>query len=95
METKYFESHITIDPVKDDVGVRLLQSLAAEFHFRVSELYVIKDDSPNVRDSFLTGRNASYDQLKIDMDDLIKELSKLDFRPRRAKIEAIIYDQRY
>ena len=95
--TKYYECHITIDPVdpfNDELQAHL-KEVASRYGFRVAKLLMQKERLPNPDDSFMTARNASYHGMKKFMDLEHEELEKEGFHVRRKKIEAVVYDERF
>jgi len=97
MEIKYFECHITIEPVFEE-RLTLFKEISNKYNFKVADLLFQKrkEDNPtrSSKDSFCTGRDKSYEVIKQKMDDLIQELKNNQFKVWRQKIEAVIYDER-
>ena len=94
-QTHYYESHITIDPILDPDQLYLLNTLSNAAGFRVSDLYILKDDSKHTKDTFMTGRSKNYDTLYDVGTELCKTLKHHNFKIRRFKIEAVVYDERF
>ena len=98
MDARYFESHVTISPVFD-TRLEEFTSLAQRFGFRVADLFMVKkaDDpgQPSRKDSFCTGRGRTFCEMKKRMDSLVCELRAHNFKVWRAKIEAVLHDERF
>jgi microcystin degradation protein MlrC len=97
-EVRYYESHVTIAPVFDD-RLTEFRRLVSQFGFRVADLIMVKDaadpGTPSQRDAFCTGRDSAFDTLKQRMDALITVLHLSHFSVWRAKIEAVLHDERF
>lgn len=95
--TKYYECHITIDPVDelDDERYSELRQLAGRYGFRVAELLMKKSRANNPEDSFMTARNVSYEGMKKFMELEASSLNEAGFNIRRMKIEAVVYDEHF
>lgn len=97
METKYFESHITIEPV---FGHRFdsFQMCCAEFNFKVATLLMQKNrtetEQRSNKDSFCTGHSKTYDDIHERMMGLVHYLTENGFEVWRYKIEAILLDEK-
>lgn len=94
---KYYECHITIDPVDpyDAAKQAHLRDTASRYGFRVAKLIMQKERVPNPDDSFMTARNATYQGMKRFMDLQHRELEAEGFTVRRKKIEAVVFDERF
>lgn len=97
MDPKYYESHVTIEPVFD-AELEQVKVYAKDYSFKVADLLMQarKDDTPerSKKDTFLTGRDKDYGALYNRMSDLAVDLRKAGFKVWRTKIEAVLYDQR-
>lgn len=96
-DVKYFESHITIEPV---FGERLerFKVIAAEYGFKAADLLMQKQraDTPtrSDKDTFCTGRGQNKKALELYMSALVKRLQGEGFQVWRYKIEAVLIDER-
>jgi hypothetical protein len=95
MAPSYYECHITLEPVVAASRAIKLAKICAKYEFRVSNLYMIKDDSRHTKDTFITARADLYTTLWNRMSDIRTELLDAGFLLRREKIEAVVYDYRY
>ena len=97
-DPKYFECHVTIEPVFD-VRLELLRSTAAVFRFRVAELLMKKHrQATAIRsdwDAFTTARGDDFWELRDRMNRFAEALRELGFQVWRTKIEAILFDERH
>lgn len=97
MDPKYYESHITIEPV---FGTRLdaFKCLSSIENFKVAKLLMQKDreatESRSDKDSFCTGHALSFDVLSDRMKALVQRLRDAGFAVWRYKIEAVLVDER-
>lgn len=94
----YYESHITIEPVFEE-RLELFSSLAKANKFQAAKLLMQKTRSElpvrSNKDSFCTGHAASYEDLHNRMVKLTNELREAGFEVWRAKIEGILFDEKY
>ncbi len=92
---RYFECHITIEPVYDD-RLQLFTSLCSTVNFKPAKLFMQKDriTSPqrSDKDSFCTGHSKEYDDIYLRMMELVNKLQQADFEVWRYKIEDVILD---
>lgn len=97
MEVKYYECHITIEPVFDQ-GLEEFKSICASQNFRVADLLMMKSRSETAKrsnkDTFCTGHGKDYEELFQRMDCVVEEAQKSGFQVWRKKIEAILFDER-
>lgn len=97
-EPKYYEAHVTIEPVTGD-RLALFSALCNRHQFRVAELLMKRDrEATEVRsdkDAFCTGRSPCYRSLLTYMRALVDVLRSHGFDVWRAKIEAVLLDERY
>lgn len=98
METKYFESHITIEPVFGE-RLDLFEKLCRDKNFRAAKLLMQKDRKDtgerSSKDSFCTGHDKVYGSLFLRMLDLKESLKMNGFEVWRCKIEAILFDEKF
>jgi hypothetical protein len=98
MNPKYFESHITIEPVFGDRLV-VFETLCKEKNFKAAKLLMQKDRKEtgerSNKDSFCTGHGKTYDELYCRMDALKNLLIENGFEVWRCKIESILFDEKY
>ena len=94
----YFECHITIEPVFDG-KLSHADFLAKKHKFSVADLLMKKREKDTLKrsemDTFMTGRNKSFNTLKTNMESLIKELLAEGFKVWRYKIEDTILDSKF
>jgi len=89
-EGKYFESHVTIEPV---FGADLedVKHIASWFGFKVADLLIKKrkEDTAerSANDTFCTARDKDFDKLKKRMRELQFALWYSGYKIWRAKIE--------
>ena len=88
----YYESHITIDPVSDDLR-SWAAAIAGEYKFKIAKLLMDKG-VPSQLDTFMTGHGK-------DLGDITERTKKLGavllaekFVVRRYKIEDTVLDSR-
>lgn len=97
MTPKYYESHITIEPVFDQ-RLADFASISKHYGFRVAELVMVKDREAtgerSNKDAFCTGRGQSFDDLQVRMTKLTHALQDAGFEVWRYKIESILVDER-
>ena len=93
----YYECHVTIEPIFDDLLDQAKQ-LALDNNFKIANLLMQKrkEDTPerSIYDTFMTGHSQNYEQLEHRMISLIADLHKNNFKVWRYKIESIIIDSR-
>lgn len=98
MYIKYFECHITIEPV---FGTRLEEftRLAAQHGFKVADLIMQKarhaTPERSNKDTFCTSHSKSFDEIQVRMNALTRILNNASFKVWRSKIEAIVHDERF
>ncbi len=95
LTTKYYESHVTIDPVIDAYK-RQLTELAEAFKFKVADLLMSKEGHlvASDHDMFMTGHSHDYELLNRNMIALVLALAEQGYKVRRYKMEAVIFDSR-
>ena len=93
----YYESHITIEPVFDDVLARVMQ-IASDNNFKVAKLLMKKREEDTEErsqyDTFMTGHSDSYATLADRMNSAIRNLQDKGFKVWRYKIEHVVLDSR-
>lgn len=94
---KYFESHITIEPVFDEKLIEVEQ-IAKRHGFKVANLLMQKrvDDTPirSKHDTFMTGHSHNVDDLMQRTSDAIIDLKDNQFKVWRYKIESALIDSK-
>lgn len=95
---RYYESHVTLEPVFGE-RLELAREISERHGFKVADLLMVKTAlGPAARsdkDTFTTGRSKTFEDLHCRMSRLESDLSDNGFQVWRAKIEAVIFDQRY
>lgn len=100
MDVKYYECHITIDPVFDERLEKFTEVCALE-GFKPAKLLMQKSTTatPEVskKDTFCTAhaKPTEYYELTLRAARLLTFLRIWDFKVRRYKIEAVVFDQRF
>lgn len=93
----YYESHITIEPVFDDVLTTVTQ-IAGISKFKVAKLLMKKrkedTEERSQYDTFMTGHSDSYESLAKRMNDAIHNLQHTGIKVWRYKIEHVVLDSR-
>lgn len=94
----YYEAHVTIEPVLDEVGRNLVSFIALKYGFKLAELLMQKrsEDTPerSKYDTFVTGHGKSYNDIRDRLKNLVQELTYAGFEVWRYKIEDTIIDSR-
>lgn len=97
MEPKYYECHVTIEPVFED-RLEHLKLIASGYGFRVADLLMKrrKEDTEarSSKDSFCTARNLDFEVLRNNMSLFVQRLKVENFQVWRQKIEAVLIDER-
>jgi hypothetical protein len=92
---KYYECHITIEPVYDE-RLALFTEQCSRFNFKPAKLLMQKDrkETPerSNKDTFCTGHSKEYDDIYNRMMSLVKVLQSDKFAVWRYKIEDVILD---
>lgn len=98
MNSLYYESHVTIEPVFDERLIKFVE-ICASYKFLVANLLMQKrkEETPEKSkyDSFCTGRDSSFPELEHRMMGLLTSLKKEGFKIYRYKIESAVLDSRY
>jgi hypothetical protein len=89
----YFESHITIDPVIENIKVKHLTTLIKPMGFKLAKLLMQKGEPSNI-DSFMTARSKEYDDIVYKTENCVKLLMQNGYTVRRYKVENILMDVR-
>jgi len=94
---RYFESHITIEPVFEDKYAEF-KTVAMLHGFRSTELLLQKrkNDTPtrSSMDMFCTAHSKNFHDLEHRMRTLSRVLHASGFKVWRRKIEAVLVDER-
>lgn len=94
---RYFEAHITIEPLFDD-ELNDLKKLAATFKFKVADLLIKTHRKDTLErsslDSFLTGHGGDLPDLMLRTEQLLNMLHCYGFKVWRYKIEDILIDSK-
>lgn len=97
MEAKYYESHITIEPVFGS-RLQMFKNICSVFSFKAADLLMQKDRKEtakrSAKDTFCTGRDKDFENLKNRMECLALHLRFENFQVWRCKIEAVLIDER-
>lgn len=93
MEAKYYECHITIEPVEGH-RLKLFEKLCRTYKFKVANLLMQKTLDKSKLDSFCTGKHNNYRSMFDMMHQLLDSLNHYRFNVYRYKIEAILLDER-
>lgn len=86
----YFESHVTLDPIKDH-EMDLFDQAAFRFGFRRAKLLMDKG-VPSQIDTFATSRDTNYQSIERRTIEVVHHLNFLGFKVRRYKIENTLID---
>jgi hypothetical protein len=92
MNAKYYECHITIDPVEGET-LECFKGLCTESKFKVAELFKRNGQSHNL-DQFCTGHGKYFEELHDRMLHLVDRIREHGLVLRRYKIEAVLVDSR-
>ena len=98
MNVNYYECHITIEPVFEQ-RLEELKLIAKYYGFKPAKLLMQKrkEDKPehSNKDTFCTRQSTNLEILEDAMKYFLKDLTKRNFKVWRAKIEAVIYDEKF
>ena len=98
MEVKYYECHVTVNPVFGEQLERFTK-LAQEFGFKPAKLLMQKraEDTPerSAKDTFCTAHDKEFDKIEGRMRSVCTLLVDSGFTVYRNKIEAVILDERH
>ena len=93
----YYEAHVTIEPVFKE-SLAWATELAKEHGFKIANLLMQKREKDTAErskyDTFMTGHNNNYGELKESVIKLVKSLQAYGFKVWRYKIEDTITDSR-
>jgi hypothetical protein len=96
--TKYYECHITVEPLMEEAREAVFKDLCKARGFRVAKLLMKKDRTETERrsdkDSFCTGHDSDFESMRERMLALVEDLSGQQVQVWRYKIEAIVLDER-
>lgn len=94
---KYYESHITIEPLFGE-DLENFASLCRTELFKPAKLLMQKDRASTAtrsdKDTFCTGHSKNFGDIETRMRNLITKIQKNNFKVWRYKIEAILVDER-
>src|SRR5881394_186739 len=94
---KYFESHITIEPVFGRQLARF-KYITSMYDFKAADLLLMtdRDATPkrSDKDTFCTGRSVDFQIIDKRMRLLVDALKAFGFQVWRYKIEAVLVDER-
>lgn len=97
-DVKYFESHVTIEPVFDE-RLEVFKQICARHGFRAADLLMQKRKADTAtrssKDTFCTGRHKDYAVLMERMNAVASEATGAGFQVWRKKIEAVVFDERF
>lgn len=97
MEPKYYECHVTVEPVFEE-RLETLKQIASEYGFRVADLLMkrrkLDTEMRSSKDSFCTARDIDFSVLKLAMVRFVQRLKDENFQVWRQKIEAVLIDER-
>lgn len=96
MNNLYYESHVTIDPVFDDLKYRVALT-ATKYSFKVAKLMLRRDATHSeeyIDDAFMSARGNDYQELEARTTCLILDLKVYGVVVRRYKIESTLLDSR-
>lgn len=95
---RYYEAHVTIEPVFDD-RLEELARIASTCGFRVADLLMKKrKDATPVRsdcDTFCTSRHEDLAMIELRTSTVVRRLTAAGFIVWRYKIEDTIIDSRH
>ena len=91
---RYYESHITVDPVMDDDRRSQAAIVASCSGFKLAKLVMLKDGSPHTGDTFMTCRSKNLESIKTRTRTAVQQLEREGFPVRRWKIEDTLFDSK-
>lgn len=95
---KYFESHITIEPIFDEAALKQATAIAKKYGFRMAELLMqrARAGTPvrSNKDSFMTARDTDESALMERMVECAEDFKRHNYDVYRMKIEAVVFDER-
>jgi hypothetical protein len=96
-DVKYYEAHVTIEPVFEE-RLEAFKEICASANFKVAKLLMQKkpNEAPETskKDSFCTGHDKDGQTLMRRMEHVVKYLREAKFEVLRYKIEAVVFDSR-
>ena len=94
----YYECHITIEPVFDEV-LETVKNIAKTYQFKVADLYMQKDRQGTAersqKDTFMTSHSTNLNDIKSRMRFCQEELELAGIKVWRCKVEDIVLDEKY
>jgi hypothetical protein len=98
MIVKYYECHVTIEPVFDS-RLDALHRLSSEHGFKPAKLLMQKRASSTPersdKDTFCTAHSKSFDDISDRMRRFVHLLKSAGYQVYRNKIEAVVLDERF
>jgi len=99
MEVHYYECHVTVEPCVEEERLLLLKKVCKGHQFRVADLLLVKRKVETAarsnKDSFCTTRASTLSETQRRLNALVEILNNNGFKVWRAKIEAVIYDEKF
>lgn len=93
----YYEAHITIAPVFDELRERAAKTAEA-YGFRLAKLIMRKKEAdaeaPSRDDTFMTGHGIEFEDIERRTIGCVKAIQRHGFVVRRYKIEDTVLDSR-
>lgn len=94
----YFESHVTIEPIFDELAHAHAGHIAAKYNFKIAKLLMQKrkedTEERSKHDTFMTGHSNDYLDIVERTRGLVLELQKNRFKVWRYKVEDTLFDSR-
>ena len=98
MDVKYYECHVTIEPVFD-ARLDALHRLSAEYRFKPAKLLMQKraqaTPERSDKDTFCTAHSKTFDDIASRMRLFVTALHEHGYQVYRNKIEAVVLDERF
>lgn len=89
----YYEAHVTLKPVPEEVRDGILREIAHINGFRVAKLLMQKG-GPCTEDAFCTARDSDYETIRCRTVAMVQRLLSAGFTVRRYKIEDTLIDSK-
>lgn len=95
MQSLYFESHVTVDPLEGNELERFKRA-CEEYGFRVADLVMIKNGHTqrSTKDAFCTTRDKNFASIKFRTINLVEACKRQGIKVRRYKIEDTLVDSK-
>ncbi len=97
MEIKYYECHITIEPVFDE-RLQEFTKICATERFKPAKLLMQKREQDTAerssKDTFATAHSKDYQDIHDRMMRVVTQAALSGFAVWRYKIEAVVLDER-